>query len=248
MKRISNKGDFIFEKGKLLFNRVGPIKAIKQISSYDYDDDNNIVKHKNIRAPEKRGLWAFPYPIFDPFFVTGRWSGQYGSDKKTKLNDNLIRQIKKRIKGLNRRIEQLTVHYNSLEDSNCTKSMINWDIEDIKYMVIDLQEALDKGEISKTLLNGTKLNQKFQKTQKFWWGSKIYAHFAPKGLHPTLKDEWYCFQDAHSYLRELRKQVIQFSKTDFRNGITNKCIVKGIGQGDMGLSSDHLEVFIPYRG
>jgi hypothetical protein len=58
-KRVSNKGSLVFRDGKLLFNRVGPINR-------QYQD--------NARAPAKRGIWAFPFPFFEPFYVSGYFS------------------------------------------------------------------------------------------------------------------------------------------------------------------------------
>lgn len=58
-KSKSNNGKFVFRNGKMLFNRVGPISGQVQTGS---------------NAPERKGMWAFPFPIFDHFFVSGSFS------------------------------------------------------------------------------------------------------------------------------------------------------------------------------
>lgn len=252
-KRISNKGDFVMEKGRLLFHRVGPIKAIKQKDRLEENEDDELVRVKNTRSPEKRGLWAFPYPIFDHWFVPGKWSGQSDNDNKTSLTPQLIRQINKRKKGLVRRIEQLTAGMNAFDELTEVKERYKykWEIDEIQWMVDELQRALDEGEIVKRALNGQKICQKPVKTQKFWWGGPIYAHFAPKGLQALINDEWYRYENAQDYLIQLRKHLIDIYKDSWGDKEFGpfKCIVKGIGHGNGGgLAADHLEVFIPYRG
>jgi hypothetical protein len=229
-------GDFVFRRGKMLFNRIGPIKAIKQKPNYYYGEVNEetglLEKTSNDRSPEKRGLWAFPYPIFDPFFVSGFWDSGC-EDKKVPVKETLRRKIIKRLKGLKSR-HKLLVERNHKFDK--------YDAEDIKCEIDGLEEAIETGFIEQWR---KKLITNSPKTQKFWWGGEVYAHFAPKGSYPSIKDEWFCYPDVYSYLEQLRKHLIQ-------NCEHGKCIVNGIKSSErhisFGLSADHLDVFIPYRG
>lgn len=227
----SSKGDFKFKDGKLLFQRVGPIKAVKQ--------------KKNSRAPEKRGLWAFPYPIFDYFFVTGVWTrdGDYKRpeidyEEKIPLSDDKRRKLEKRLKGLQRR------PMGNLK-SKFEEKYIHWEIEGI-------QEYLNTGLIPKHgYLGSGKIEAKhhLDKLKQFWWGDKIYAHFAPKGIGLSHEEaEWFCYPNAQEYLTQLRKHVVSYVK-GWEDSKVCKCVASGLNtKYDIGLSADHLEVFIPYRG
>lgn len=59
-EKYSKSTAFRFKDGALLMQRVGSISAVKQLHKEGY-----------VAPPEcKRGMWAFPYPAFDAFFVS----------------------------------------------------------------------------------------------------------------------------------------------------------------------------------
>lgn len=58
-KDVRSKGDFEVRGGKMLFQRVGPINSQKQVN--------------NKRAPESRGVWAFPIPYLTNFLLAANF-------------------------------------------------------------------------------------------------------------------------------------------------------------------------------
>ena len=218
-KKLSRNGSFQFRNGEMLFSRVGPIKAVKQKNSRG---------KKNVRSPEKRGLWAFPFPLFDWFFVPSGWSwdGENELKKDKPLPIKYKRLFEKRIKGLQRR-----------------RNISEFDQIGIDSEIEVLQECIDKNVIlSENYYVATALNKPINKKRKFWWGGPIYAKFGPKGALPLGSDkEWYCFDHAEDYLDALRKQLIDTWDEGDSGAVFRK-------DGFCNLSIDHLEVFIPYKG
>lgn len=228
-------GDFVVIDGKMLFNRVGSPNAQSQ---------------KNSKAvPEKRGVWAFPYPIFDYFFVTSPVSmpSQHSpdDDKVIPIDDKLKKYILKRLKGLKTKFE--------IGKAKVVKTKYNLMGEyfgDEKYEIKDLEEALEKGEIKghtySSLFKKSKYKH-FYKIRRFYWGGRIYARFAPKG-EETSEQGWYLYNDIYSYIKELRKHLINLRNDKSFGGNGDKVYKIGVScvsSRDCNLSSDHLEVFIP---
>lgn len=60
-----------FKNGRLKVQRIGPLNPQRQ-KNYRLGDKNwdGKLRGKNRRAPENRGLWAFPYPYFDAYFAS----------------------------------------------------------------------------------------------------------------------------------------------------------------------------------
>lgn len=228
-------GDFVVVDGKMLFNRVGSVNAQYQ--------------KKNDKAPVKRGVWAFPYPLFDYFFVGSSFSmpAQHRpeNDKVYPIDDKLRIAILKRLKGLK---TKYNIGLSKLNPTKDNPHPTYWGDE--KYEIEELEEALEKGEINgysySSLFRKTKYKD-FNKIHRFYWGGPIYARFAPK--NQSIED-WYLYKDIYSYIKELRKQLINL-RTDKSFGGTGdkvyKIGVNIVGAKDYNLSVDHLEVFIPMK-
>lgn len=80
------KTDFVFKNGAMLMQRVGPINAQKQSHDTGYT------------APIRRGMWAFPFPAMDLFFVSHRYEPlipvKYRLQSINKLQDENIKANK----------------------------------------------------------------------------------------------------------------------------------------------------------
>jgi hypothetical protein len=64
---------FRFQGRRLLMQRIGPINPTRQRDGapiFDREATRVRLRRKNPRAPESRGLWAFPYPLFDRYFAS----------------------------------------------------------------------------------------------------------------------------------------------------------------------------------
>jgi hypothetical protein len=63
---------FRFQGQRLLMQRIGSVNPTRQRDGapiFDRDQANvPRLRGKNPRAPERRGVWAFPYPLFDAYF------------------------------------------------------------------------------------------------------------------------------------------------------------------------------------
>ena len=230
-------GDFVVQGGKMLFNRVGGLDAKYQT---------------NERAPEKRGIWAFPYPLFDYFFVGGKFSSpSIHRPKKPKmvtLDDKMRRELEKRLKGLKNKYNQGVAKLVPTENNPNPRY---WGDEE--YEIGDIEAALQSGE-----MDVMELSRSFKhkhktgtKIRRFFWGGPVWARFAPKNKEVTDKG-WYKYDDIYAYINELRKQLINFSNAKKLWGGDpeqfQKIAVNIVGNKDMNLSVDHLEVFLPMRG
>jgi hypothetical protein len=80
-----------FRGNAMLFQRVGNLNPQKQkhmirASDETFEKDS----HRNPVAPEYRGIWAFPYPYFDFFFVA--YQGDNLCPKRFRTRFDQIRQ------------------------------------------------------------------------------------------------------------------------------------------------------------
>ncbi len=246
-------GDFQVRKGEVLFNRVGPMNAQ--------------VQKKNKKAPEGRGVWAFPWPIFDPFFVSASFSSptrlapknEYTEDGELVYvdmdkEDRIV--LKKSLQGLKRYV---SVMESKMPDEKLIKEkkvIIPFDLEwaiserkdDIKY----IEEGLVSGKIPRAVVWKYVHRRKVPELKKrtFWWGGPVYALFCPKG--EKIEERWYRYNCALDYVKDLRKYLIDHQDATNFGGKEGEYItyhVRGIksSKGSANLSADHLEVFIPYR-
>lgn len=60
---------FQYRDGKLLMQRIGSLTPVRQRNLERLGDPSSVQSRRNPRAPENRGLWAFPFPFFDSFFA-----------------------------------------------------------------------------------------------------------------------------------------------------------------------------------
>jgi len=59
-KQKSNSGSFQVKGDKVLFQRLGPLSSQKQFTRKD---------RKGHKPPVGRGIWAFPFPMYDSFLL-----------------------------------------------------------------------------------------------------------------------------------------------------------------------------------
>lgn len=59
----------ILRGDRLRLCRVGPPRPVRQRDVRRGEDGRLLVSGRNPRAPERRGLWAFPSPLMDHFFT-----------------------------------------------------------------------------------------------------------------------------------------------------------------------------------
>ena len=228
-------GDFVVVDGKMLFNRVGSVNAQAQ-------------KHSKA-VPVKRGVWAFPYPIFDYFFVGAPCSAPHQaapeSDKIIPIDDKLRKELNKRLKGLKKKME---IGMSKLIPTKDQPRPAYWGDE--KYEIQEIEAALVKGEITGSSYSSAFRKSKYKnsnKIRRFYWGGSIYARFAPKGEIPSELG-WYLYKDIYTYINELRKQLIYMHKAKYHPKGWMKAAVGIVNERDCNLGTDHLEVFIPMRG
>jgi hypothetical protein len=229
-------GDFVVKDGKMLFNRVGGLDA-------KYQD--------NDRAPERRGVWAFPYPIFEWFFVGSKYSSPSvhspKKEKKIKLDDKTRRELEKRLKGLKNKYE---IGISKLIPTKDNPRPVYWGDE--KYEIETIEDALSSGEYDpREMVQSLKHKYKgSHKIRKFFWGGAVWARFAPKNEKVNDKG-WYRYDNIYLYINELRKHLINYTTAKQLWGgdeeKLQKLGVNIVGGKDFNLSSDHLEVFIPMR-
>ena len=61
---------------RMLMQRIGVLKPVRQ-RSLTFSEPGyglTVAGRRNPRAPEARGIWAFPYPFFDPYFASFQFS------------------------------------------------------------------------------------------------------------------------------------------------------------------------------
>jgi hypothetical protein len=239
-ERESNKtggkkyGDFVVKNGKMLFNRVGPVNAQTQ---------------KNKKAPVKRGVWAFPYPVFDYFFVSASYSiSTTCAPKKEKIikltNDDII-FLKKRLKGLKALCEKAKVK----------PPIHKWDYSSQEHEITEIEGVLAAGEAVgwsyRHIMHKPKY-KKITKLRQFYWGGPVYAMICPKGKESHFERGWYLYDNIYDYVKDLRKHLIMLGNDSSDFGKRTQVFKAGItglvgANKDWNLSRDHLEVFIPMK-
>ena len=65
---------FQFRGGRMLMQRIGPLTPVRQRDASSLFRREEIavpkLRRRNSRSPESRGIWAFPYPLFDSYFAS----------------------------------------------------------------------------------------------------------------------------------------------------------------------------------
>jgi len=220
-------GDFVVKDGKMLFNRVGPVNAQYQ--------------KKNKSVPVKRGVWAFPYPIFDYYFVGAPFSAP---TKHAPARNSVVTLT-----------DEDKVKFNTILKGKKARYASQPQWSDEKYDISAIENGLKEGKMHAStyshLLRKTKYKNA-NKIRRFYWSGEVYARFCPKGYETdVLYNEmgWYRYDNIHDYIEELRKHLISFSNAKKAwGGDPNKFLKMGVrivGNRDCNLSEDHLEVFIP---
>lgn len=234
-------GDFQVRDGKVLFQRIGAMNAQRQ---------------HNLSAPVGRGVWAFPWPIFEYFYVSASYSSPHQKAPKNIRDDKgdytyvpLSKKdaivIRKRMKGLERRVEQLIAK--KIQDSFVDK----YDVMQLKEDIEEMKKGLETGQIAKSILWDHKDRFEVPEVKKrlIWWGGDIYSRFGPRGFEdPCICSRgWYKWSRATDYISSLRKQLLSFHKDTWSdNGKSMISVVSGIksSRREFNLSADHLEVFL----
>lgn len=236
-------GDFQVQGGKVLFSRIGPMNAQ--------------IQKNNERAPEGRGVWAFPWPIFEHFYVSGSMStpttmapkdtvDTEGETRTVPLEPQDAHILKKTMMGLKRYVDKLKA-----QDPDPKMLDVKWAREDRESDANDIAKALETGKVDVDLLWKYIKRKKVPsvKRRTFWWDGPVYAHFGPKGApEESFHGEWYKFDNAMDYIKEARKHLIATQRYTYdKKEVVSTSHVRGIksSKGTGNLSSDHMEVFIP---
>lgn len=240
-------GDFKIQGGKMLFQRIGPMNAQ--------------IQKNNERAPVGRGIWAFPWPIFEHFYVSGKFSSPSMKAPKKEYDEEgepiLIPlekedaiKLKKTMAGLQRYVDKKIAQTNYMDPNTKLPLDVQWEIDDKREDIDYIKKGLETGQIPRHVLwkYVSRKNVPEVKMRKFWWGGEIYARFAPKGYQVDDKG-WYKYDNPYDYVKELRKNLIEKRREKYF-GPEEELLVMKVGKikgekGNFNLSSDHLEVFIP---
>jgi hypothetical protein len=219
-KKISNKGKFVFQDGKMLFQRVGPMGG-------QYQD--------NKRAPEKVGVWAFPFPVFDWFYVGASYSSPAKHSPKVDLDNPDKNMI------------DLSLYDELFLKRELKKIAKSKDYSDY---VDDVLEALKTKKIHKQTLYQLKHRKNEitpRKMKRFFWDGTVYSHFAPKGKHP--QGEWYKYKNVDDYVAELRKHVFGYVNDWSTDNKLTKIAGHNMGKQNDSFTWDAFdyEVFIPMK-
>jgi hypothetical protein len=154
-----------------------------------------------------------------------------------KLSREEIKELEKMYKNLTKALE-----IKKQKGENTQFSGLNYKIREIDDLLQNPNKA-DKQTVHYLLKD-----RDFAKVKKFRYGGPIYAHFAPKGKKADIAGEWYRYESIKEYFDELRRYLFQYSdESKIYGGKEKKLIRYGVDKIDprKGLSSDHLEVFIP---
>lgn len=235
-------GDFQCRGGKVLFQRIGAMNAQRQ---------------NNCRAPTGRGIWAFPWPIFEYFYVSASYSSpnvkrpsncydDKGDYVYRPISKKELIQVKKRMKGLQRHLEQ--VEAKGLNNSFVDK----FDVMQLKEDIAEMQKALDTGSIAKMIWWDHFKCHTVPEVKKrlIWWGGDIYSRFGPKGFADPCMDSrgWYLWTNPKDYVKCLRKHLIGYHTDEYfkKEGKVCTLAVEGIksSKREFNMSADHLEVFL----
>lgn len=226
---------FELRKGFLKFQRLGPVKFGEQ-------------SRWSVRAPRSEGLWAFPYPHFDPFFAYHRYRDLLPKDFRS--------DYPKATKWWRRYPEPGEPPY---EGSYELPSEVDESGRDSgSYPVTSLDEiqwALSESFGERYPRNGFVIPERYRAEEKwietvgkkilplreFWYRGELYSHFMPDGSvgmvpinSSTEGVEWNVIH-TEELARQMRKP----------GGVT-----AADGHGPDGkpstynFSKDHLEVFI----
>jgi hypothetical protein len=150
-----------FKDGKMLFVRYGPMNAQYQ---------------NNEKAPTRRGIWAFPFPYVELYFV------EHTNTRLLPMKFNRNKQIKNKMVELKRVLtedEEMEIH-----------DAVNKCIEE------NIEEYEKK---CKTIRN------KLNKPKKFWYKGRFYCHFHPATHVCVGEFTWYEWDNMREFAKVVDK-------------------------------------------
>lgn len=85
----------ILRDGKLCFQRIGNLNMVKQryLMFGRPGNRNADLPKRNPRAPERYGIWAFPYPLLDRYFAGQQYEAALPKRFKRDAFDTLYEQL-----------------------------------------------------------------------------------------------------------------------------------------------------------
>lgn len=215
-RKVSNKGSFHFEDGKMLFWRFGPMSGQVQKN-----------KHKR-KTPERKGIWVFPYPLFDMFFAYHQLERYLPKKFRSKKENGGILNLPSSMPD-----------FSNMDD----------DGNDIKKLTPEEEAQLEK-EADSFHAERDRLvaeyEKRFLKVKKIWWNSELYSRIPPnKQTH--REDGWYHYKNPKEFVEVARKRLIDtFESYDGKPTVASCFPNTGIKTFNWtSLSCDHFECFLP---
>lgn len=210
-REISNKGMFKLKGKKLLFWRFGPMSG-------------QVQKNRKKRpTPVRKGIWVFPYPFFDAFFVWHQLNRYYPKH---------IRTESAKLLGLE--AVKPPDFSNMDDDGNEIKKLTPEEEAELEKAAAEYWDNREKIE--------KEYQDKFFKIKKIWWGGEIYSRIRPNPQAQELEGGWFYYEKPIDFLAAVRKNMISHDQW----GTWSLCGYQGVGKGSWGnLSRDSLECFIP---
>lgn len=209
MKKNSNKGVFKIRNGKMLFSRCGPMSG-------------QIQKNRKKRVtPERKGIWAFPYPLFEMFYAYHQ------------LNRYLPKKFRSRDSKILGLPSDMPDFSNMDDDGNPIKILTP---EEELLVEAQAEEYWDKKQkIEK------EYKKKFLKIKKIWHGGTIYSRIPPNNQIYS-EDNWYMYKNPSAFIKIAKKNSI----SKLGNNYITKVGFSGVGKENYWFGScDYFECFLP---
>lgn len=206
--------------------RLGPLKPAKQ-DRWD-------------RAPESKGLWAFPFPYFDMFFAYGQYTRLLPKELKTRrevglpgpgyLPASLDRIIT--VSGLP--VTGLTLMPETDDDYEHFIDSATGEAVQADDAFQDARDAWVKN-----------VGRRILPVRKFWYSGPLYSHISPAGTPGSAGTLTMAPEDTDWYRMDAVEFARLVKKIRGREGIEYS---PERGLEHFKYSMDHLEVFIPATG
>jgi hypothetical protein len=206
VRQISNKGIFKMRQGKMLFSRFGPMSGQVQ------------EKRERRATPTRKGIWVFPYPLFDMFFAHHQINRFLPKNARNESAASIL-DLPTDIKD-----------FSNMDD----------DGNPIKILTPEEDAALEK-EAEAYWEEKEKIQKeywdKFMKVRKIWWGGEVYSRLQPDKLATPVND-WYWYKKPIDFLKVAKKNL--------KSGEAKVMANQGVGKENLfHLSVDHFECFLP---
>lgn len=203
----------------MLFWRFGPMSGQVQ---------ENREKRK---TPARKGIWVFPYPLFDMFFAYHQLERYLPKKFRRPREDGGILNLP-----------------SSMPDF----SNMDADGNDIVKLTPEEEEKLEKEaekfhEEQDRIVN--EYEKRFLKVKKIWWSGEVYSRLPPN-KQTYREDGWYHYKNPKEFIEVARKSLIEvFDTTSWNESAKPEkasCFPKtGVGKGGLSLACDHFECFLP---